>query len=100
MGRHSQPGDPLTDRQQAVLDFLRAYHREYRRPATIRAIQDHMGISNPNGAYMHIKALVSKGYVVKSSNPSVAGNSGHYLPVVPRGSCPECGQRIPVSATK
>lgn len=98
--RYTQLGDPPTDRQQVVLDFIRAYHREHGRPATVRQIMAHLGLRNHTGAMVHITALVKKGYVRKSSNPSMAGNSGHYLPVVARGHCPSCGQAVPkVSAT-
>jgi len=53
---------PLTDRQAAVLDFLRS-REAAGLPASVRDVQDEFRIHSTNGAYCHLVALKKKGYL-------------------------------------
>lgn len=61
----------LTDRQQAVLDFIAAFIEEHAYPPTIREIADRFSIS-VKGAYDHVKALEKKGKLRLGENRSRA----------------------------
>lgn len=63
---------PLTDRQQAILDFIRAWSREHRYPPTLREIGKHMGIRSTNGVSDHLRALTRKGYLKREDMKSRA----------------------------
>jgi repressor LexA len=53
--------EPLTDRQQQVLDFVQAYHRQHGVSPSIRDIQAHFGLASPFGVQRHLDALTEKG---------------------------------------
>ena len=53
----------LTDRQRAILEFLREYAREFGRPPAIREIARRFGIASPKGVSDHLQALERKGYI-------------------------------------
>jgi repressor LexA len=63
---------PLTDRQQAILDFIRASTKERRYPPTLREIGKHMGIRSTNGVSDHLRALERKGYLKREDMKSRA----------------------------
>lgn len=50
----------LTERQQAVFDFIRETISEKCCPPSVREIGDHFGITSPNGVMCHLKALQAK----------------------------------------
>ncbi len=54
---------PLTSRQQQVLDFITRSLQERGYPPTLREIARHMNIRSTNGVSDHIKALERKGYL-------------------------------------
>jgi repressor LexA len=56
----------LTDRQRAILDFLKQRANSGLMP-TVREIGTHFGITSPNGVLCHIKALEKKGLIKRSS---------------------------------
>ena len=89
------PGDPPTERQRAVLDFMRSYQREHGIPPTLQACMDRFGYRHANAVVSHIHALEKRGLVRKAHGPSGSRGSGHYVPVVPPGCCSACGQRVP-----
>lgn len=62
----------LTDRQAAVLDFIRDHIEETGYPPTIREIGDHLGIKSTNGVNDHLKALERKGYLDRQTGKSRA----------------------------
>lgn len=64
--------DSLTDRQQAVLDFIISNVDEVGYPPTIREIGDHLGIKSTNGVNDHLKALERKGYLERQDGKSRA----------------------------
>lgn len=55
--------EPLTRRQQQVLDFISASITERGYPPTLREIGEHFGIKSTNGVNDHLKALEKKGHL-------------------------------------
>ncbi|MEM7012809.1 MAG: transcriptional repressor LexA [Verrucomicrobiota bacterium] len=53
----------LTKRQQQLVDFLRAYHKETGIMPSTREIQNHFGFSSQTAAVSHLKALEKKGVI-------------------------------------
>ena len=59
---------PLSRRQAAVLEFLRAYIAEHGFAPTHRDICKHFGIVSPNGVHGHLHSLEAKGYIRRIPN--------------------------------
>lgn len=55
----------LTERQRAVLEFIRQRLNEAGHPPTIREIGRYFGISSTNGVRTHLTALTKKGFIRK-----------------------------------
>src|SRR5258708_5477984 len=55
--------EPLTDRQEKILDFIKKSIVDQGYPPTIREIGEHFGIRSTNGVNDHLKALERKGYL-------------------------------------
>jgi repressor LexA len=55
--------DPLTDRQAAVLDFIRTEVELEGRPPTLDEIGARFGLASSNGVRRHLTALEKKGYI-------------------------------------
>lgn len=53
----------LTARQQAILDWIRAYIAQHRTPPTLREIGVAHGIRSTNGVNDHCRALERKGFI-------------------------------------
>jgi repressor LexA len=53
--------EPLTERQQQVLDFINAHHRQHGVAPSLREIQAHFGLASPFGIQRHVDALTAKG---------------------------------------
>lgn len=53
--------EPLTARQQQVLDFINAHHQEHGVAPSLREIQAHFGLASPFGIQRHVNALTEKG---------------------------------------
>jgi repressor LexA len=53
--------EPLTSRQQQVLDFIHAHQREHGVSPSLREIQAHFGLASPFGIKRHVDALTAKG---------------------------------------
>src|SRR5256885_514681 len=64
--------EPLTDRQQQVLDFISQSIQERGYPPTLREIGEHMKIRSTNGVNDHLKALERKGYLLREELKSRA----------------------------
>ena len=60
-GLTEKPVPPLTEKQQAILDFIRRTTYLEQRPPTVREIGDQFGIRSPNGVLTHLRALAKKG---------------------------------------
>lgn len=59
----------LTDRQEAVLAFIKGFLDEHGYPPTIREICSHFHVL-PRAATNHVNALVKKGYLTKTARKS------------------------------
>ena len=59
--------DILTDRQRAILDYIKEHITGRGHPPTIREIGRRFGISSTNGVRAHLAALVRKGYLRKQA---------------------------------
>ena len=64
--------EPLTDRQQEVLDFISESISVRGYPPTLREIGERMGIRSTNGVNDHLKALEKKGYLQRQDLKSRA----------------------------
>jgi repressor LexA len=64
--------EPLTDRQEKILSFIKRSIVEQGYPPTIREIGEHFGIRSTNGVNDHLKALERKGYLVRGELKSRA----------------------------
>lgn len=54
---------PITKKQLEVLEFIKAYSKEHRRPPTQKEIQDHFQFSSLNSVGCHLKRLVRHGRI-------------------------------------
>src|SRR3954468_3677300 len=57
--------EPLTDRQQQVLGFFHAHHRQHGVSPSLREIQAHFGLASPFGIKRHVDALTEKGALTR-----------------------------------
>lgn len=55
----------LTDRQQAVLDFVRTQQERHGMFPTLREISAHFGFASPFAATRHLQALEKKGVLIR-----------------------------------
>ena len=62
----------LTDRQQAILDFISQSIEERGYPPTLREIGEHFGIRSTNGVNDHLRALEKKGHLQREDLKSRA----------------------------
>ncbi|HUJ29460.1 MAG TPA: transcriptional repressor LexA [Myxococcales bacterium] len=64
--------EPLTERQEKILSFIKRSIIEQGYPPTIREIGEHFGIRSTNGVNDHLKALERKGYLMRGELKSRA----------------------------
>lgn len=64
--------EQLTDRQQAVYEFIRDLIQNRGYGPTVREIGENFQISSPNGVMCHLRALEKKGLIRRSPNKSRA----------------------------
>src|SRR5690242_18791600 len=64
--------EPLTERQEKILSFIKKTIQEQGYPPTIREIGEHFGIRSTNGVNDHLKALERKGYLLRGELKSRA----------------------------
>src|SRR5436853_4099213 len=64
--------EPLTDRQEKILAFIKKSIQEQGYPPTIREIGEYFGIRSTNGVNDHLKALERKGYLMRGELKSRA----------------------------
>jgi len=64
--------EPLTERQEKILAFIKKAILEQGYPPTIREIGEHFGIRSTNGVNDHLKALERKGYLLRGELKSRA----------------------------
>lgn len=60
----------MTDKQQAILDFIRACDEEGEPPPTIREIMDIVGISSTSVVNYHLDALARAGHITRNRTVS------------------------------
>jgi repressor LexA len=64
--------EPLTERQEKILSFIKKSILEQGYPPTIREIGEFFGIRSTNGVNDHLKALERKGYLLRGELKSRA----------------------------
>lgn len=74
----------LTARQREILDFILAFRRANGCSPSIPEIQDHFGISSPNGVAGHLRALEAKGAIRMANRGSRRIDVPSDLPPTPR----------------
>jgi len=60
----------LSDRQEAILHFIKDFYQESRYPPTIREIQEHCHITSTSVVDYNLKALEEKGYIHRNKKIS------------------------------
>lgn len=63
----------ITDKQQAVLNFIESYQLKFGKSPTLREMREHFGVSSDNSILKHLKALEEKGYLNKDDTPRGIG---------------------------
>src|SRR4051812_2635832 len=81
--------EPLTERQEKILSFIKKSIADQGYPPTIREIGEHFGIRSTNGVNDHLKALERKGYLMRGELKSRA------LSVIDGGRSATGGARFP-----
>jgi repressor LexA len=79
--------EPLTDRQEKILSFIKKSIQDQGYPPTIREIGEHFGIRSTNGVNDHLKALERKGYLLRGELKSralsvIEGGRSHGAPIL------------------
>jgi repressor LexA len=64
--------ETLTSRQQEILDYLKAYHRELGLMPSTREIQHHFQFASQTAAVSHLRALERKGAIQRLPNKARA----------------------------
>ena len=64
--------EPLTDRQEEILEYIQRYIQTQGYPPTIREIGTAFGIRSTNGVNDHLKALEKKGFLSRDTLKSRA----------------------------
>lgn len=62
--------EPLTERQQLVLDFISTYLDTHGCPPTLREISEHINVKGTVSAIRHLEALESKGWIQRREGSS------------------------------
>lgn len=92
--------ETLTEKQEAVLEFIEQYQTHHGKSPTIREMKEHFGVSSDNSILKHVKALEEKGYIEKDDTPrgiklleslknKLMGEGGIKLPIL--GAIPAGG---------
>src|SRR3546814_17223932 len=63
--------DDLTDRQRAVLDFIRGHAASEGMPPTLQQIADAFGFRQACAAHKHVRRLQAAGYLERSEERRV-----------------------------
>ena len=58
--------------QQRIMDFIEKFTKENKYPPSVREIGAAVGLRSPSTVHMHIKALVTKGSLIKDANKTRA----------------------------
>lgn len=63
----------ITEKQEAVLQFIEDYQLANGKSPTLREMREHFGVSSDNSILKHLKALEEKGYLSKDDTPRGIG---------------------------
>jgi repressor LexA len=63
----------ITDKQQAVLQFIEDYQLQFGKSPTLREMRENFGVSSDNSILKHLNALQEKGYLKKDDTPRGIG---------------------------
>ncbi|MFA6991773.1 MAG: transcriptional repressor LexA [Candidatus Gracilibacteria bacterium] len=61
--------DVLTEKQEAVRDFIEEYQLNYGKSPTLKEMREHFKVSSDNSILKHLKALEEKGVIEKDDTP-------------------------------
>lgn len=81
----------LTDRQQAVLDFVHAHREQHDVFPTLREIQAHFGFASPFAVTRHLQALEKKGVLTRQPGKARAFTTPERLSRTPLLQIPVFG---------
>ena len=88
---------PLTNRQQEILEYVSSFTRDAGYPPTVREIGRATGLRSPRSVSQHLHALEKKGYIHRGREKSrairvldrpdspVPATGGHAIPLLVRG---------------
>ncbi len=68
--------EALTEKQEAVLNFIEEYQLAYGKSPTLREMREHFGVSSDNSILKHLNALKEKGAISKDDTPRGIGLLG------------------------
>jgi len=57
---------PLTERQNEIVEFIRLFAKQHKKPPTLNEIGEGVGISWVSAVHKHVAALERKGYLTKT----------------------------------
>jgi repressor LexA len=63
-------GERLSERQEQILEFIRDFQRNYKRPPAVREIGDGVGLSSPCTVYRHLETLARRGFIKRERGKS------------------------------
>jgi repressor LexA len=84
MGGFSLPEQATTDRQQRILDTIRAFTAEQGYPPSVREIGERVGLSSSSTVQSHLKTLERRGLLRRDPTKPralVASDNGRSLPL-------------------
>src|SRR5579871_5041419 len=61
--RHETTEKPATERQQRILEVIRAFTAEHGYPPSVREIGERVGLSSSSTIHAHLKALEKRGFI-------------------------------------
>ena len=80
---------PATERQQRILDVIRAFTAERGYPPSVREIGERVGLSSSSTIHAHLKALERRGLILRDPTKPRALRSDMNLSKAPASSMPD-----------
>ena len=74
---------PATERQQRILDVIRAFTAEHGYPPSVREIGERVGLSSSSTIHAHLKALEKRGLISRDPTKPRALRSEQQVPSLP-----------------
>ena len=65
--------ETLTEKQEAVLGFIKEYQLQFGKSPTIREMKERFQVASDNSILKHLKALSEKGFITKDDTPRGIG---------------------------